>query len=721
MIPITELESVRVYLSRIEATAVSIRSAVIRVYRGKYYEDVARITFLADGTVRVPEGLAPTEEEAKAIAGEIEGAEVPEHTPATNLKKLPVDIESSELFIFRDGDKRITMIQERIIDKKGDKQYIPWTYWSDNKWRMLEPEESLPLYNQESLEDSSVVFIHEGPKSVRNLLATLKGGSHPWQEELEDAAHVGWIGGALNPHRTNWAVLAKSGVTRAYIVADNDGPGLGAIKGIARGLRCVTWSIQFNDDFPSGFDLGDDFPDEMFYRDYYVGPSFRALVHPSTWMTDIIPPPKGEKGRPSHVLRKHAEDVWIFSEVSEQFVLYERPEVIRSESSLNKMLMSYSDAENTCRLIYKAQSSRKVNLAYRPDTLKRIIELAGTSAINTHIPCMIKPNSKIPIKPFTDFLEYLVPEEKERKNVEKWVATLIARPGVRVGFALLMISELQGVGKTTLGQNILKPLMGVINVSTPSEADIVSDYNHWIAHKRLAVVNEIYLGHGWKAYQSLQSIITDNSLMVNQKYVKQYEIDNWCHIYACSNSIRALKIKKEDRRWYVPRVSEERMPEKYWGVFNNWLKFGGLGAILAWAAGYGDYFRPGEHAPASLRKLEMIEDSESDSWKEARILGGVIMEFGPAIAVPMRDIMVYIKTKNKREVHESDAEIRKAMRGEGVFVIPERIKIDGARQYIIGNEALRAELSEMDVSESEKTKYIRDKRVSVNDLVSETM
>ena len=152
------------------------------------------------------------------------------------------------------------MVQERIVDKKGDKQYIPWTFWSDREWRRLEPEESLPIYNQEALETASTVFIHEGPKSVRDLMKVLKKGNHPWQDELEDAAHIGWIGGALNPHRTDWAALAKSGVTRAYIVADNDAPGLSAIKHIARSLRCITWSIQFNDDFPMGFDLGDTFP-----------------------------------------------------------------------------------------------------------------------------------------------------------------------------------------------------------------------------------------------------------------------------------------------------------------------------------------------------------------------------------------------------------------------------------------------------------------------------
>jgi hypothetical protein len=32
----------------------------------------------------------------------------------------------------------------------------------------------------------------------------------------------------------------------------------------------------------------------------------------------------------------------------------------------------------------------------------------------------------------------------------------------------------------------------------------------------------------------------------------QYEIENWLHVYACSNSLNALKLSSDDRRWFVP-------------------------------------------------------------------------------------------------------------------------------------------------------------------------
>ena len=721
MTPIIELEPIRLYLMRIEATPVSIRSAVIRIQRGQYYEDQARITFLTDGSVRAPDDLAPTESEAKAIAEAIKNASIPEQVPAPSLKKLPFNPKSRELFIFRDDDKRIIMIQERIIDEKsGDKKYIPWTFWSDGEWRRLEPEDSLPLFNAESLNDSNTVFIHEGPKSVRNLLLKLEKGDHPWQVELENAAHVGWIGGALNPYRTNWKALAKAGITRAYIVADNDNAGVSAIRHIAKKLNCITYSIQFDQYFPVGFDLGDEFPKDMFTHNLYKGKPFFALLHPSTWMTEQVPKVEGEKGRTAYRLRKNAEDVWIYCEGSDQYVLGEKPDIIRSEQVLNRMLMSYSKVSNTCQLICKSQTSRMVNLAYRPDKDKIMINVDDMSAINTHIGCLIPP-IKGDLTLFNEFLTKLLPNKDEKKDVEKWIATIIARPEIRIGFALLMISEKQGIGKTTLGNHILAPLVGFRNTSFPRESDILSDYNEWVAHKRLSIANEIYLGSGWKAYQVLQSTITDSKLTVNKKHIRQYEIDNWCHIYACSNSIRALKIRREDRRWFVPTIGEKKETKKYWDTFYGWLNKGGLSNIRQWAMDYGDYYTTGEHAPTSIRKKEMIEDSESEAWKEARVIGGLIADFGKPVSVPMRDIMSFLRSRVRREIHESNAEIRRAMEAEGALILPGRTKIDGANQYIVGNTLIIDELSNIKGPVKEKQTFIRGCRVNVNDLVTEPM
>ena len=150
-----------------------------------------------------------------------------------------------------------------------------------------------------------------------------------------------------------------------------------------------------------------------------------------------------------------------------------------------------------------------------------------------------------------DFLRRLFPVAADRHEVERWCATFIARPDIRILYSMLLISLTHGVGKTTLG-TILARLAGMWNVSHPNETAVCNtQFNSWKAHKRLAIVNEIYSGHSRAAYDKLKETITDDKVYVKEKNVPAYDIENWVHIFACSNSLKALHLDDEDRRWLV--------------------------------------------------------------------------------------------------------------------------------------------------------------------------
>jgi hypothetical protein len=92
----------------------------------------------------------------------------------------------------------------------------------------------LPLYNADKIKGNATVFIHEGAKGARYCQGLIESNSveakaHPWRKELSGAVHVGWIGGALNPYRTDWSILRRNGIKKAYIICDNDTPGLRAV------------------------------------------------------------------------------------------------------------------------------------------------------------------------------------------------------------------------------------------------------------------------------------------------------------------------------------------------------------------------------------------------------------------------------------------------------------------------------------------------------------
>ncbi len=715
-----DLPSVRQYLKRIGAEIRSMRTAVIKEQHGSYWRDVAVIKLNKDGSVVAPSGLEPSEAEQLGITHDTLGAKWPSVQPLLRIENPPDDIKNAnqkDIFEFRDRFGMIQMVQVRKNLRDGGKAYIPWTYWDDGEWRPAEPDGPLPLFGMDKVGENTTVFIHEGAKAARAMQRMVDKETAndaaalaecPWGLELSGAAHIGWIGGALSPHRTDWSVLKDIGVSRAYIVSDNDPPGVAAVPAIAFHLKITCFHVQFTSEWPVSFDLADQFPSKMFRelegKRRYIGPAFRACLHPATWATDQIPQPNG-KGRPVTVLRDNFKDAWAYVEEADIFVCSEMPEIMRNSEILNNMLAPFSHVQDTARLIVKAYSGRSAKLCYRPDVEGRNVTDKTTSAINLHTKSNVRGEEGDP-KPFLDFVEYMFPNDEEREHVLKWMATLISRPKIRMHYGLLLVSEAQGIGKTTLGSNILAPLVGVQNCAWPAESEIVnSDFNDWLAHKRLLVVNEIYSGHSWKAYNKLKSVITDSEVQVNQKYQRRYIIENWAHVIACSNSKRALRIEGDDRRWFYPEVAEYPWPHRRFEMLREWLESGGLGIIKTWAERYGSYVQPGERAPMTERKKELIEGSRSEGQQEAVDMASAMLSYEGPIGIAMKAIVFAVRAAVQGKVFDSDYELRKAMTDAGLRVWPKRLKIGGRLQYVMVNTKLWESASAID-DEAESCRFV---------------
>lgn len=698
---LNDLPEVASYLSRIGAEPRSLRSAVVRLNFGSYWKDLAIIRFKPDGTVDCDDpSLAPTSEEVRDIKAAFRATRWPEPIRLKRLTNLHPMIEKADpknLFVFKNLDDEIVMVQVRV-NRKGDKAYIPFTYWSDEQWRIMEPDGPLPLYNAHRLRDAPVVFIHEGAKAARYAQWMVDSetdaarealAQHPWGRELAAGVHIGWIGGALSPRRTDWSEIAKVGIPLAYIVADNDSPGRAAVPKIAEQLRIPTFTLQFTDEFPASFDLADKFPENMFRemdgQRIYTGPMFRECQHPATWMTDLVQ--INPRGRPTAVLRDSAREMWVYVEEADNFICKPMPDIRRNEQILNKMLAPFSDVRETAQLIVKEYRGRSPRVCYRPDEKGLLVTYRGSSAINLHVPSSIEPLAGDP-SPWLEFLQYLFVNPNERREAMRWLATLIARPDIRMAYGLLLISESQGIGKSTLGSNVLAPLVGPNNTGFPGESDINSDYTDWVAMKRLAVISEIYSGASWKIYHRLKSIVTDKEIMVNEKYMRQYTIDNWCHILACSNSMRALKIEQDDRRWFYPECAEVPWPEEKFTAFRQWLVSGGLSIIKHWAQGFGDYVSPAARAPMTDRKKDMIDGSRSEAQREATEIAEAMAQRPVPVGISLKDVVGWCRNRVQGRVHDTDYELRKSMADAGLKVWPKRIKVGPRLDYIICNEPL---------------------------------
>jgi hypothetical protein len=597
-------------------------------------------------------------------------------------KDLHAKSGNSPLYVFRNAKGEIGLVQQRIKTDDGGKSDLPWSYWSDGQWRCMEPDGLLPLFGLDHLKDAATVYLHEGAKTalyMQSLVAAAAKSESlrtaderaaldacPWIDHLRHGAHLGWPGGAPNPHRVDWSPLASlSPHVRIVVVCDNDPAGENAAPFISRVLKRRMWVVRFGDQFPRTFDLSDPFPDALFEekkgRRVYVGPSLEDCTEPATWATS-------DKNR----LRPEFVEEWHFTV---------KPAVFVNRSNLNRRydldefninVAPFSEVPDVGKLLRRSPSAKAETLIYEPGHPTGRISFEGRQVINVYQPSPIVPRAG-DVAMFEAYLEYLIPDADDRAAVMKWIATLIARPDIRMTYGLLLISHTQGVGKTTLAEKILVPLVGLANCSFPTPKMAVdSQFTSWLAFRRLAVIGEIYDGHTAKAYNQLKSVITDANVMVNEKYEKAFSITNHIHVVASSNSFRALKVDDQDRRWLIPGVTEELRGHSYWSELNAWLQSDdALPAIAAWAH---DYVRehgvvaPGQHAPMSSAKQRTIEEGRSDGERIISEFGLDLADFGQQAVVRLDKVRDWLAGRKADLDHRQYGEDGKRM-----WETPERI------------------------------------------------
>jgi hypothetical protein len=162
---------------------------------------------------------------------------------------------------------------------------------------------------------------------------------------------------------------------------------------------------------------------------------------------------------------------------------------------------------------------------------------------------------------------------------------------------------------------VLGEIIGGWNVQRPTESDITdNNFTAW-REAELVIVEEIYAGRSTKAYNRLKEVITNKNVRVNKKHLPEYHIDNYARVIACSNSMRALKLDNEDRRWFVPRVTLEKQSPDYWRRFYYWLdREDGYHKVWHWAHQYlksQQPIRPEAEAPWTETKLSAIQAQQS--------------------------------------------------------------------------------------------------------------
>lgn len=588
--------------------------------------------------------FVPTEAEKKAIAAELPAIAaqlpkpevirrssdpnnpygkppLPEEFEAVRRKSLAPGKSYLWSEFHSQGSKDIEFIEARFEKTEG-KKYFRKIAWVNGDWCVDYEPDQRPLFGLETLKtDTVAVWIFEGSKAC--AAARDMSEDHPWRHFIHGAGDAFLAtGGALATAAIDLSPINKPDLT-IYLVADHDNNGREAMSAVARNLRNAgrVWRFDFDDRFSPAWDIADPLPKAFFDGERYVGPGIQDFKRIGCWMTRQSGSVTLGNGhtRPVYCLSTQAanELAWIASE--DRFYFMDALSAPMDDKALDGLFRGQGSGKLS-EAVLETDGAKYHAIDYLPGE-KRFVVKDGKRILNVYQGTRIAPKAG-DATPWLNFIERLVPNAEEAKEVLRWIATLVGKPERKLTYALLMASEMHGVGKTLLGEQILMPLVGLHNASAPTAQIIEDKFTGWLARRKLIVINEIYEGNNWRLANKLKSLITDVCVMERRMGVDVVQLMNSAAFFASSNSIQPVALEDSDRRWLIPALTNEFWPGEKAAEFVSWLEGDGLGIILHWARNQPSnfYVKTGDRAPDTIRKSEMIFDSKSEEEKKIEAL-----------------------------------------------------------------------------------------------------
>ena len=534
-------------------------------------------------------------------------------TTAKLIDAWPIRGTSREEIVFvqvryeNASDGKKFFVSQTLYDVKGER-----------KWRMMEPDlDLLPFWKPEKSRSKAAIMVHEGAGKAAFIDDLVNDPErreelelHPWAEELARYEHWGAVTGARSMHRCDFSELRRDGGEVVY-VCDNDHNGKQAARVFSQCWGKRLGVIMFDQPFTPGWDLANPLPKALFDDHGNVRLRLNDLIRSGTWATKIVG--KKRQGSPIYALTREFEEEWAHSVTPEMYINIRRPQLRYNDKSFIHSVADFAhDGAKVIELVKMVTATKSEALVYEPGLGTGFCHVDGLRCFNIHHAPIFQPyrKSQLPdLTPWTDFLAYLFPDPVHRREVIRWAATKIVKRGRKMKYGLLLVSDIQGVGKTTFAMFIGSAL-GSHNVSLPRESDITGRFNGW-AQVELAIIEEIYSGHSFVMYNKLKDVLSNDAIEIDMKNVHQYKIKNHIHVIACSNSMKALRLDDTDRRWFVPRVTNRKRSPEDWRLLRQWFDDEGPRKIHHWALKELEKYpavEAGVDAPWTDAKEEMIDE-----------------------------------------------------------------------------------------------------------------
>jgi hypothetical protein len=164
------------------------------------------------------------------------------------------------------------------------------------------------------------------------------------------------------------------------------------------------------------------------------------------------------------------------------------------------------------------------------------------------------------------------------KYLVRWMAFAVQRPGTAPGVMLVLRSDMEGVGKSTVSQLLLK-IFGPHGHLANSLGEVFGQFNEVLANKSFVALEESSFPGDHRGAAAIRATITGTHLTINPKGRRAYTVPNMLHLILTTNASWAVPAGAEARRFFVLDVTR-REGRAYFDALYSEINSGGVAAML---------------------------------------------------------------------------------------------------------------------------------------------
>ena len=150
--------------------------------------------------------------------------------------------------------------------------------------------------------------------------------------------------------------------------------------------------------------------------------------------------------------------------------------------------------------------------------------------------------------------------------------------------------------------------------------ELKGDYQGYLAGHLLVVCEELNLGMGLSVYNDLKDLLTDDTALINEKFLRQRQQNTYATFVFLTNRPVPLLIEETDRRIFFIDSPAEKRDADYYVTFSAWWRTH-LGVIRYFLdqidlVGFNEHSAP----PMTAAKQKLIERSRSELAQDLELL-----------------------------------------------------------------------------------------------------